>query len=120
MSLASSQGHRPPVHSSNDSGSIEIRIVDYQYPANSRARHDADWVRVEAITTQSQDNWRFTDPCLLRWEALALAAWLDGWGDSTEADIGFIGISRELLRPSGRRGIALRASRILCSSQSIL
>jgi hypothetical protein len=64
--------------------------VDYQYPENSRDQYDADWPRVEGIITQSQGNRRFTDPCLLTWETLALAAWLDGWGDSTEADIGFI------------------------------
>jgi hypothetical protein len=47
-----------PVHFCNDSSSIEFRIVDYQYPENSRDQYDVDWLRVEGVITHPLGNWR--------------------------------------------------------------
>ncbi len=82
----------PPLRFSNTSSSVELRILGYQYPENSRDQYDADWLRVEGIVTHPNGNWRFCDPCLLTWEASALATWLDRWVDSANAQstIGFI------------------------------
>lgn len=100
----------PPVHFSNDSSSIELRIVDYQYPENSRDQYDADWLRVEGVITHPLGNWRFNDPCLLTWEALALATWLDSWGKSTDPEIGFIEPNLSFAKSDSPLGSLLRIS----------
>ncbi len=82
-----------PLRFSNEDGSsLKVRILGYQYPENSRDQYDADWLRIEGIATHPKGNWRFCDPCLLTWEASALAAWLESCGDAANAQtsIGFI------------------------------
>lgn len=83
----------PPVRFSNNTGgSLELRIVGYQFPDNLHDEYDADWLRVEGVATHPNGNWRFLDSCLLTWEALALADWLDSWdrAKNQQPRIGFI------------------------------
>jgi hypothetical protein len=102
----------PPLHFSNGDSSIELRIVNYQYPDNSRDQYDADWLRIEGIVTHPSGNWRFCDPCLLTWEAFALATWLDCWAgrSSVNPTIGFIEPNLSFSRINASIGSSLRVS----------
>jgi hypothetical protein len=102
----------PPLHFSSDGSAIELRILDYQFPDNLRGQYDADWLRVEGVVTHPNGNWRFCDPCLLTWEALALAKWFECWDDSAKAhtSIGFIEPNLSFSRIDSFRGSVLRIS----------
>ena len=104
MRPASASQHLPIQFSNTNGGSLQLRIVNCQYPENSTGQYDADWLRVEGIVTRPNGDWRFCDPCLLTWEALALSTWLDTWPNiaNTEREIGFIepNLAFEVLEPS--------------------
>jgi hypothetical protein len=100
----------PPLCFSNDNSSIELRIVNYQYPDNSRDQYDADWLRIEGVVTHPSGNWRFCDPCLLTWEAFALAQWLDFWDGNSgvNAAIKFIEPNISFSKTNASLGSVLR------------
>lgn len=66
---------------SRDGADCQLSVVRYQF-ASIRPQPDdwdANWLVVQgAITLSDGRRWRFADPCLTTWEALALEAWLRG------------------------------------------
>ncbi|MGW7379134.1 WapI family immunity protein [Streptomyces sp. NPDC054794] len=61
---------------SDQTTSIALRPVGYQFPAAPGNRYDDNWLVIEGAVTTPEGNWSFTDPCLLTHEARAVATWL--------------------------------------------
>ena len=62
---------------------VDLRIVDYQYPAKhgdgSGKDWDANWLMVAGdAVAEDGHGWSFQDPCLTTWEARSLSEWLRG------------------------------------------
>src|SRR5262245_27761306 len=63
--------------SAPDGQSIELRIVGYQFP-------DSNWLTVEGSVCHPSGNWSFRRSCLLTYEVLPLADWLEAIGTGTQ------------------------------------
>lgn len=60
-----------------DDGSVELSIVQYQFPTREQMDLDANWLIVEGHVTLLGREWRFRDPCLTTFEVVRLADWLE-------------------------------------------
>jgi len=60
-----------------DGQSLELRILGYQFPHLATMPYDSNWLIVAGNVTHARGSWQFTDPCLLTYEAAALASWMD-------------------------------------------
>jgi hypothetical protein len=55
---------------------FELKVIDYQYPANDYDGYDANWLYVTINVQSPAASWSRSDPCLLAWEGHRLANWL--------------------------------------------
>ncbi len=56
---------------------LELQIVGYQFPEINNAPWDSDWLLIRIEVSHPMGNWSTTDPCLLTFEAVDLANWLE-------------------------------------------
>ncbi len=63
---------------------FEMRIAGYQFPNNSTADYDSNWLIVEGTVRHPRGDWRFRDPSLLTDEVAHLADWLEAVAAGTE------------------------------------
>ena len=72
-------------------GSLQLKLVRYQFPTIVDDEWDSNWLIVSGAATLDGKSWRFEDPCLTNREAARLADWLHevsrGQGD---AEVGFV------------------------------
>lgn len=62
----------------NSSGSsVELTIVDYQFPKSTNDKYDANWLQIHIEATHTGRSWSATTPCLLTGEVEVLALWLE-------------------------------------------
>jgi len=72
---------------------LSLSIQGYQFPENNTCYYDANWLIVSGKVKLGDRKWTFQDPCLLNFEGLSLADWLDGLateGVQIQNSIGFI------------------------------
>ncbi|ALC18629.1 hypothetical protein ACH46N_35030 [Streptomyces pristinaespiralis] len=61
---------------SDDSSSIDLRPLRYQFPKVTGDMYDDNWLVIGGSVTTPHGSWSFTDPCLLTDEAHQLTGWL--------------------------------------------
>lgn len=66
MKLSSRRGQR-----------FDIRIRGYQFPHMETEDYDSNWLMISGDVVHPRGAWRFSDPCLLTYEAEGLASWLE-------------------------------------------
>jgi hypothetical protein len=76
------------MHLAGPDGSFDLTILDYQFPELAAKPYDSNWLLVRAAVKHPRGSWTATDPCLLTYEAVALAEWLDAVAAGTAADAG--------------------------------
>lgn len=65
---------------------LELRVLDYQFPAIDTGRYDSNWLLVQVTARTPTASWSRTDPCLLTWEAHWLLNWLSDVMSGSERD----------------------------------
>jgi hypothetical protein len=60
-----------------DNQTVELRIVNYQFPKINDGTWDANWLNIHLIVKSSVGNWETVDACLITWEVHSLITWLD-------------------------------------------
>ena len=60
-----------------DGQSLEIRIAGYQFAEMETEEYDSNWLRIEGSVQHPRGSWRFNDPCVLTYEAMGLASWIE-------------------------------------------
>lgn len=54
-----------------------LTVLGYQYP-DAGEPYDANWLSIQVDVASPEGQWSGTDACLLTYEAVRLADWLDG------------------------------------------
>lgn len=67
------------------SSSFHMTILGYQHPDAAGEPYDANWLSIHVEAAGPGGAWTGTDPCLLTYEAIRLADWLDVLGSGKEA-----------------------------------
>ena len=62
---------------SRDGLSVTLEILRYQFPDMETEEYDSNWLVVQGHVVHPTMNWNFQTPCLLTYEAAALAQWLE-------------------------------------------
>ena len=57
--------------------SLELQILNYQYPVVSSDKHDANWLLIKIAVRTPDDSRKATAACLLTWELATLATWFE-------------------------------------------
>lgn len=57
--------------------SFYLTILGYQHPDAAGEPYDANWLSIHIEAAGPDGAWTGTDPCLLTYEAVRLASWLD-------------------------------------------
>ena len=70
---------------SSDS-SFYLTILGYQHPDAAGEPYDANWLSIHVEAAGPQGAWTGTDPCLLTYECVRLADWLEGLGSGKPVD----------------------------------
>jgi hypothetical protein len=70
----------------NENASLELHVVGYQFPDIQEAEYDSNWLMIEGQVCHLRGDWTFRDPCLLTYEAVGLAEWLESVGDGTPCE----------------------------------
>jgi hypothetical protein len=65
--------------------SFYLTILGYQYPDAAGEPYDANWLSIHVEASGPEGAWTGTDPCLLTYEAVRLADWLDAVSNGTES-----------------------------------
>ncbi|MCZ8353617.1 MAG: hypothetical protein O9340_02705 [Cyclobacteriaceae bacterium] len=60
-----------------ESQSIEIKIVSYQFPTNFTNVEDANWLNIFICVHSKIGNWQVVDPALTTWEFNELILWFE-------------------------------------------
>lgn len=71
---------------------VELCMVGYQFPDNNSAEYDSNWLVIKGRVQHPRGNWTFRDPCLLTYDAVRLADWLESVASNCEAspEVGFL------------------------------
>lgn len=99
------------MHMDGPDGSLELSLLGYQYPGLVTEPFDSNWLHVRVAVRHPRGDWVATDPCLLTYEAVALADWLEAAaaGREGDAELDFLEpCLRFELRGPGVGGRALR------------
>jgi hypothetical protein len=64
---------------------FQLSILGYQHPDAAGEPYDANWLSIHVEAAGADGAWTGTDPCLLTYEAVRLADWLDAVGAGREA-----------------------------------
>src|SRR5262245_19383081 len=65
---------------------LQLQIVSYQFPGETTADYDSNWLIIEGTVQHPRGKWRFRDPSLLTYEVRQLVNWLDAVAAGTEAE----------------------------------
>lgn len=65
--------------------SFYLTILGYQHPDAAGEPYDANWLSIHVEAASPQGAWTGTDPCLLTYEAVRLADWLEAVGNGQPA-----------------------------------
>jgi hypothetical protein len=60
--------------------SFHLTILGYQHPDAAGEPYDANWLSIHVEASGQEGAWTGTDPCLLTYEAVRLADWLEALG----------------------------------------
>jgi hypothetical protein len=63
--------------SGSDGQSVALSVVRYEFPEIRTEEYDSNWLVIAGEITHLRGTWSFCDPCLLNYEALDLASWLE-------------------------------------------
>ena len=76
----------------SDGSSLELSVVGYQFPELEAVPYDLNWLVIAGRASLGGREWKFQEPCLLTYEAAALADWLEARSKdaSNDGEIGFI------------------------------
>ena len=71
---------------------VKLSILGYQFPEAVNDDYDSNWLRVHGEITHEKGSWEFVDACLLTYEAVDLANWLEelGKNKARKQNLGFI------------------------------
>lgn len=71
---------------------FSLRIIDYEFPDIKNDEWDSNWLLIETKVTLDGESWLMTDPCLLTWEVMWLANWLEAISheDLAIEEVGFL------------------------------
>jgi hypothetical protein len=69
-----------------DDTEFEMAIVGYQFPHLEHEPYDADWLRVNIRVKHPRGSWSSLDACLLTWEGVHLAEWLESVAGGKDVD----------------------------------
>ncbi len=61
---------------SGDEWEFQLQILGYEYPEIVDTEYDSNWLMISLRGRAPGCSWQATDPCLLTWEVVELAAWL--------------------------------------------
>ncbi|HOF00857.1 MAG TPA: hypothetical protein PK385_00645 [Spirochaetota bacterium] len=59
----------------NNNSSLQLKIVNYQFPETNDKDYDGNWLLVEIRVNIDDLNWKKTDPSLLTWEFNEISEW---------------------------------------------
>lgn len=59
-----------------NSQTVELRIVNYQFPYTLDRDYDGNWLNIYLSVDSQLGKWQITDPSLLTWEVEELVDWL--------------------------------------------
>lgn len=81
---------RPPgavdLHLESDRAtSLDLAILNYEFPRISDDEWDSNWLLVRLEGRQPRDSWTHVSSCLLTWDLQALAEWFDALAEGREA-----------------------------------
>lgn len=65
--------------------SFHIRVLGYQHPDAAGEPYDANWLSIQVEAAGPDGAWTGTDSCLLTYEAVRLAGWLEAVGEGRDA-----------------------------------
>ncbi len=65
--------------------SFYLGILGYQYPDAAGEPYDANWLSIHVEASGPEGAWTGTDPCLLTYEAVRLAVWLEAVANGEDA-----------------------------------
>ncbi len=68
---------------SDDEWEFQLQILGYEYPEIVDSEYDSNWLMISLRGRAPGGSWQATDPCLLTWEVVELAAWLGALADPT-------------------------------------
>jgi hypothetical protein len=71
---------------------FDLKALRYQYPDIVDNEDDSNWLRIDVVATADSRNWNFSAPCLLNWEAMAIADFFEDLADGTASarGVGFL------------------------------
>lgn len=91
----------------DDGSSFSLAVVGYQFPAETTAEYDSNWLNIRIEVVEPRGKWSCTDPALLTYEVERLAQWLEkiAAGNPTSVSESFLepNLSFELASPSAER-----------------
>ena len=64
---------------------FHLTILGYQHPDAAGEPYDANWLSIHIEAAALDNAWTGTDPCLLTYEAVRLADWLEQVGSGKDA-----------------------------------
>lgn len=70
---------------SSPTSTFHLTILGYQHPDAAGEPYDANWLSIHVEATGPAGAWTGTDPCLLTYEAVRLADWLEAVAEGKEA-----------------------------------
>lgn len=59
------------------STAFELRIVGYEFPEIIGEKYDSNWLLIEGHVTHAAGSWVFCHPCMLTFDVVELADWLE-------------------------------------------
>jgi hypothetical protein len=65
------------IFSGIDNQSVELRIINYQFPESSEADWDSDWLSIYINVKSNIGHWQTVDPSLTTWEFSDLVNWFN-------------------------------------------
>jgi len=69
---------------SHDS-TFQLTVLGYEHPDAAGEPYDANWLTIQVHASGPDGVWTGTDPCLLTYEAVRLADWLEAVGAEKES-----------------------------------
>lgn len=67
---------------------FDLKALRYQYPNIFGNEANSNWLRIDVDATSDSGSWSFSQPCLLNWEAMAIADYLEEMANETASERG--------------------------------
>lgn len=62
---------------------LQLSISGYEFPDSQAGCFDSNWLKIRGCANLRGREWAFDDPCLMTFEAMHLAVWLDEVAEGT-------------------------------------